>query len=118
MTKEAQKIVADFRNMTDIAAELQKTNKKSKIYSMLSPLTPDVIEAMASMRSDLEEKVVMFRSLKKIKPLATAKDLQKYGIKPVKQYTKILNKIFALQLDKNLQNRKQALEYIKTLKKK
>ena len=118
LTKETQRIVADFRNITDIIAELQKTNKKSKIYTLLSPLTPTVTEAIASIRSDLKEKVAVFRSLNRIKPFIKAKDLQKYGIKPAKQYARILNKIFVLQLDKKFQSRKQALEYVKTLKKK
>jgi tRNA nucleotidyltransferase (CCA-adding enzyme) len=118
LTKEAQKIVADFRDITDLIVALQKSNKKSKIYSMLSPLTPAVTEAIASVRSDLAEKVAMFRSLQKIKPFIKAKDLQKYGIKPAKQYNRVLSRIFALQLDKKLQNRKQALEYLKTLKRK
>ena len=118
LTKEAQEIVADFRDITDIVAQLQKTNKKSKIYSVLSPLTPTVIEAIAYMRSDLKEKVAMFRSLQKIKPFIKAKDLQKYGIRPAKHYARILGRIFALQLDRKLQSRKQALEYLKTLKKK
>ena len=118
LTRDAQKIVADFRNVTDVVAVLQKTNKKSKIYTMLSPLTPAVIEAIASMRSDLAEKVAMFRSVQKTKPFIKANDLKKYGIKPAKHYAKILTKIFALQLDKKLQSRKQALEHLKTLKKK
>jgi tRNA nucleotidyltransferase/poly(A) polymerase len=118
LTKEAQKIVDDFRNITDTATLLQKTSKKSKIYSMLSPLTPAAIEAIASMRSELADKVATFHSLDKIKPFIKVKDLQKHGIKPAKQYTKILKKLYLLQLDKKLQSRKQALEYLKTLKKK
>lgn len=59
-----------------------------------------------------------FHYLQKTKPLVSAKDLQKYGIGPAKHYTKLLNKIFALQLDKVLHSRKQALEYLKTQKKK
>jgi tRNA nucleotidyltransferase/poly(A) polymerase len=118
LTKETQKIVDDFRNITNTATLLQKTSKKSKIYSILSPLTPAAIETIASMRSDLAEKVATFRSLDKIKPFIKAKDLQKHGIKPAKQYTKILKKIYLLQLDKKLQSRKQALEHLRTLKKK
>jgi tRNA nucleotidyltransferase/poly(A) polymerase len=118
LTKDAQTIVGDFRNVADIISKLQKANKKSKIYNLLSPIATAVTEAIPSIKPDLKDKVMTFHYLQKTKPFVTAKDLQKYGIRPAKQYTKLLNKIFALQLDKILQSRKQALEYLKTQKKK
>jgi tRNA nucleotidyltransferase/poly(A) polymerase len=118
LTKDAQTIVGDFRNVADIISQLQKTDKKSKIYNLLSPIATAVTEAIPSIKPDLKDKVMTFHYLQKTKPFVTAKDLQKYGIRPAKQYTKLLNKIFALQLDKILQSRKQALEYLKTQKKK
>ncbi|MGB7054836.1 MAG: hypothetical protein WBE28_05910, partial [bacterium] len=118
LTKDVKAIVGDFRNITDIISQLQKTNKKSKIYSLLSPIATAVTEAIPSIKPDLKDKVMTFHYLQKTKPLVSAKDLQKYGIGPAKHYTKLLNKIFALQLDKVLHSRKQALEYLKTQKKK
>lgn len=118
LTKDVKAIVGDFRNVTDIISQLQRTSKKSKIYNLLSPIATTVTEAIPSIKPDLKDKVMTFHYLQKTKPFVTAKDLQKYGIRPVKQYTKLLNKIFALQLDKILQSRKQALEYVKTQKKK
>jgi hypothetical protein len=118
LTREAEKIVGDFRNIAMIISKLQKADKRSQIYSILSPIAPAVIDAIPSMKADLKEKVMIFRNLRKTKPLITAKDLQKRGIKPAKQYTRLLDKIFALQLDKILQNRKQALDYLKSQKKK
>jgi tRNA nucleotidyltransferase/poly(A) polymerase len=118
LTKDAQKIVKDFRNIASIISELQKTNKESKIYNLLLPLSQTVIEAIPSIKPDLKDKVMTFHTLQKTKPFITAKDLKKHGIKPAKQYTRLLNRIFGLQIDKKLQSRKQALEYLKTQKKK
>jgi tRNA nucleotidyltransferase/poly(A) polymerase len=118
LTRETEKIVSDFRNVTMIISRLHKADKRSQIYSILSPVAPAVVDAIPSMKPDLREKVMTFRNLRKTKPLITAKDLQKRGIKPARQYTRILSKIFALQLDKTLQNRKQALDYLKSQKKK
>ena len=118
LTKDIKTIIGDFRNVTDIISQLQKANKKSKIYNLLSPIATAVTEAIPSIKPDLKDKVMTFHYLQKTKPFVTAKDLQRYGIRPAKQYTKLLNKIFALQLDKILQSRKQALEYLKTQEKK
>ena len=118
LTKEAQKIVKDFRSISGIINELHKTNKRSKIYNLLIPLSQTVVEAIPSIKPDLKEKVNTFHSLQKIKPFITAADLKKHGIKPLKQYARLLNKIFSLQINRELQSRKQALEYLKTLKKK
>jgi len=57
LTKDAQTIVGDFRNVADIISKLQKANKKSKIYNLLSPIATAVTEAIPSIKPDLKDKV-------------------------------------------------------------
>lgn len=118
LTKEDQRIVDDFRNIGDIIGKLLKTSKKSSIYDILFPIAREVVEAVPMFKPELRNKIHIFNQVSKTKPFVTGKDLKKYGIKPAKQYTRILHEIFAMQLDRTLQSRKQALEHIKTLKKK
>ena len=118
LTKEDQRIVYDFRSMSDIIEKLQKTTKKSNIYDLLSPIAPDVVEALPMIKPELREKILNFHHLSKTKPFITGKDLKKYGVKPAKQYTRILHKLFSMQLDRTVQSRRQALAYVRTLQKK
>jgi len=118
LPKDVQRIVGDFRVITDTMSKLSKTNKRSTIYTILSPLAMEVVEAIPLIKPELHDKVQSFHNLKKLKPFVKANDLRKYRSIPDKQYARLLRKIFALQLDKKLKNRKQALEYIKKLNKK
>jgi tRNA nucleotidyltransferase (CCA-adding enzyme) len=118
LAKSIQKIVEDFRSMGDIIIKLQKTNKRSSVYNILSPVASEVVEVVPMAKPELRDKIANFHQLKKIKPFITGKDLKKYGIKPATQYAKILRRLYTLQIDKKLQNRKQSLEYLKTLRRK
>lgn len=117
LEKKAKEIVDDFRNIGEVIARLGKTSKKSMLYTILSPIAEEVTESIALIKPELKEKVKTFRDQKRIHPFITGKDLRKYGIKPDKQYAKILQKIFILQLDKKLTNRREAIEHLKTLRK-
>ena len=118
LSKDAQRIVSDFRMITETMMKLSKTSKKSTIYNILSPIATEVIEAIPLIKPELHDKVQVFHNLKRLKPYVTAKDLRKYGFIPNKQYARLLHKIYTLQLDKKLKNRKQALEYLRNLNKK
>jgi tRNA nucleotidyltransferase/poly(A) polymerase len=98
--------------------KLNRTNKRSAIYSILYPATEELVEAIALLKPELTSKIKTFQRLTKIKPFITGKDLRKYNINPEKQYANVLKNLFALQLDRKLKNRKEAIAHLKTFKKK
>lgn len=118
LTKDTQKIVDDFRNLPKVIAKLNKASAHSTIFSILSPFSLEATEAISLIKPELSEKIKIYQSLRKVKPFVTGKDLRKYGFKPNRQYDRILTKIFNMQLDKKITNRKQALAYLRTAKKK
>ncbi len=117
LTKDEQKIVADFRLISEIITKLNKASKRSTIYSILSPIADEVIEALPQIKPELHEKTKTFNNLQRVKPLITGKDLRRYGFQEDRRFQKILKKTFDMQLDKKLRNRKQAIEYLKAMKK-
>jgi tRNA nucleotidyltransferase/poly(A) polymerase len=118
LSKESKRIVDDFRNINSVMTKLSRASKRSAIYSILSPVTEELTEAVTLIKPDLAEKMKSFRKMSKIKPFITAKDLKKYNIKPQKQYSNILKKLFTLQLDRKIKNRREAIAHLKTIKKK
>jgi len=118
LSRDTQRIVSDFRMISETMMKLSKTSKKSTIYNILSPIATEVIEAIPLIKPELHDKVQIFHNLKKLKPYVTAKDLRKYGFIRNKQYARLLHKIYTLQIDKKLKTRKQALEYLRNLNKK
>ena len=98
--------------------KLSRASKRSVIYSILYPATEELLEAIALLKPELESKINTFQKLTKIKPFVTGRDLRKYNIKPEKQYAKVLKNLFALQLDRKIKNRKEAIEHLKTFRKK
>ncbi|UCF70433.1 MAG: CCA tRNA nucleotidyltransferase [candidate division WOR-3 bacterium] len=118
LSKKEKEIVDDFRNIDEMMVKLNKATKKSMLYTLLSPVAEEVTEAITLIKPELQEKIKTFNALKRINPFITGKDLRKYGFKPDKQYAKILRKIFVLQIDKKLASRREAIEHLKTLRKK
>jgi hypothetical protein len=118
LNSETKRIVDDFRSIGSTMTKLSKASKRSVIYSILNPVTEELVEAIELLKPELAGKISTFQKLTRIKPFITGKDLKKYNIKPQKQYAKLLNKLFTLQLDKKLKSRKAAIAYLKTIKKK
>ncbi|UCD18840.1 MAG: CCA tRNA nucleotidyltransferase [candidate division WOR-3 bacterium] len=118
LSKKDKEIVDDFRNIDEMMVKLSKTTKKSMLYTILSPVAEEVTEAITLIKPELQERIKTFHALKRIKPFITGKDLRKYGFKPDKQYARILRKMFVLQIDKKLASRREAIEHLKTLRKK
>lgn len=118
LSNESKRIVDDFRSIGSIMTKLSRAGKQSAIYSILYPATKELLEAITLLKPELANKINTFQRLKKIKPFITGKDLKKYNIKPQKQYAKLLKNLFALQLDRKLKTRKDAIAHLKTFKKK
>lgn len=64
--------------------------------------------------TDLKQRAKELNVLnKKTKPFLQGKDIVKYGIKPSKKYSDILNLAYEAQMDKEIKNRKEAKEWLK-----
>jgi len=116
LSRDAKRIVDDFRNIVEVIAKLNKISKKSVLYNFLSPITKEVTETIAQVKPELGDKIKTFNDLKRVDPFITGKDLKKYGFRVDKQYTKMLQKILTLQLDKKLASRREAIKHLKTLR--
>ncbi len=116
LTKEEKNKVADFRRLSKTIARLSKTSKPSKIYQLLAPIHIEIIKIIPLIRPQLRPKIKKFLNLKKIKPFITGKDLLKLGFKPGKKFKHILDDIFMHQLDKKFKTKKDAIAYLKDLK--
>ncbi len=117
LSKDEKKIVDGFREFETLSSRLAKTSKKSVLYALLSPVSEEVVESLALVKPELQEKIRVFRGLARVKPFITGKDLRHYGFKPEKRYAKILRNMRMLQIDKKISNRREAIAYLKTLKK-
>lgn len=117
LTRDTKKVVDGFRKIEDTMDKLSRSGTKSKIYSALSPVAEEVIEAVPILNPQLGDKTKIFRNLRHVRPFITGRDLKKYGFKPENMYSKILHNVFLLQLDRKLKSRRDALAYLKNLRK-
>jgi tRNA nucleotidyltransferase (CCA-adding enzyme) len=117
ITTEEKKIIKDMNNLPHILARLEKTKKTSTIYYTLCDVSESVLESIEQLRPGLVDKMKIFRRSKKIKPYITGNDLKHRGFLAGKEYKRILRTVHVLQLDKKIRSRKQALQYLKSVKK-
>lgn len=117
LTRDMKRIVDDFRNMKETMVRLKRSGTKSTIYSALSPVAEEVAEAMTVIDPALGDKMKIFQNLRRVKPFITGRDLKRRGFKSGNAYARILRSVFMLQLDRKLTSRREALKYLKNLKK-
>ncbi len=113
LTNDEKILMRDFAKLEKIIEQLAKATNNSSIYSVLSPINEDVIANIPSVQPELEEEIKVYRKIKRTTPLISGKDLKKIGFKPEKKYQTVLRKIFDLQIDNKIKNKKQALNLIK-----
>jgi tRNA nucleotidyltransferase (CCA-adding enzyme) len=113
LTTEERKIMHDISNIEKIIIRLTKATKHSDIYTILSPVDPEIVILLLSVQPELQEKVKLFTRLKKIKPFIKGSDLKRLGYKPGKQFKQLLQKIFTMQLNKQITSKREALTFLK-----
>lgn len=86
----------------------------SRIHELLAPLVPEVqCFVTASLRAAARRRVEStLKRVKTLKPLLRGGDLQKAGVPPGFQYSYLLQKAYALQLDGGLRTKKDALAWL------
>lgn len=117
LTTDERKIVRDMNNLPHILARLEKTKKNSTVFYTLCDLSETVVESIPKLRPGLTDILKTFHRLQKVRPFITGNDLKRRGFPEGKEYKRILRAAFTQQLDKKITNRKQALRYLKDIKK-
>jgi len=113
LTTEERKIMHDISNIEKIIIRLIKATKNSAIYTILSHIEPEIVILLLSVRPDLKEKVNIFMRLKKTKPFIKGSDLKRLGYKPRSRFKQLLQKLFAMQLDKQIKSKREATAFLK-----
>jgi len=113
---EERKIMQDLNKAGSIISKLEKTSKNSIIYDILYPISDQVINIIPLIRPELKKKINRYSRLKKIKPFIKGNDLKNLKIKQGRKFKILLKKMLDLQLDKKINSRKDALQYLKNLK--
>jgi poly(A) polymerase len=113
---EERKIMQDLNKAGSIISRLEKTSKNSIIYDILYPISDQVINIIPLIRPELKKKINIYSRLKKIKPFIKGNDLKNLKVKQGRKFKILLKKMLDLQLDKKINSRKDALQYLKNLK--
>jgi len=113
---EERKIMQDLNKAGSIISRLEKTSKNSIIYDILYPISDQVIYIIPLIRPELKKKINRYSRLKKIKPFIKGNDLKNLKVKQGRKFKILLKKMLDLQLDKKINSRKDALQYLKNLK--
>ena len=117
LSSEEKTLVKDFEKFGNTLMRLEKASKNSTIFSILSPIADDVIDVIPEVQPKLKQKIRVFKKLKKIKPYINGYDLKKSGFRPGKKFRSILKKLIDEQYDKKITSRKEALKYLRDMKK-
>ena len=113
---EERKIMQDLNKAGSIISRLEKTSKNSIIYDILYPISDQVINIIPLIRPELKKKINRYSRLKKIKPFIKGNDLKNLKFKQGRKFKILLKKMLDLQLDKKINSKKDALQYLKNLK--
>lgn len=117
LRRDEHKIVHEFHKIDYTAKRLEKTSTRSGIYAILSSISIPTREVLVELKPFLRNKIKTYQSISKIKPFVTGNDLKRYKFKPGNKYRSLLKKIWDMQLDKKITSRKQALDYLRTQRK-
>lgn len=97
-----------------ILESIAKSEKNSDLYSSFEYLTKEmIIILLISSNYIIQEKIVYYLdNLMNIKSIIRGQDLIDINYIPKKNYSKCLKKIFEIQIDKDIKNKEELLEYI------
>lgn len=109
LTKNEKRVIDDFKRIGSLPSRLRNIQTKSKLYFLLFRLADEAISILHDLGSRaIKEKIRMFKNIKSAKPLVSGKDLVKMGIKPGRDYHRILDAILTHQLDGRIRTRTEA----------
>ncbi len=117
--KHTDKIVDTIKNSHKVLPELEKNIiKNSLLYKLLLPFSTEGLLLLMALsdKKSVREKISHYLTyLKKTELTISGKDLIKYGLKPSKNFTKILNILLMEKLDKKINTPQQEQKRVKEL---
>ena len=116
LSADERRLMRDLSKVINSIPRIAKTSKNSALYNILSPVSLDVVRLIPVLKPELEKKIKNFTRLARVKPFITGNDLKRLKIRPQKKYTSILKKVYNMQLDGQITARRQALQYIRSIK--
>ena len=100
---------------TETIAHLDQANSPSQIYQLLSNFKTLSLIIFAARNSKQRRLVWQYLSkFSQAQPLLNGNDLKALGFKPGPLYKQILDDVFAATLDRQIGDRTQAIEYVKS----
>lgn len=116
LSKPEKNLIKDFQNLNKTIGRLDKASKHSTIYTILSPISKDILDVIPAVLPKLKQKIRIFSQLKKIKLFINGNDLKRLGFKSDRKLKNMLNKMRDWQFDKKIKDRKEALKYLRNIK--
>jgi len=116
ISAEERKIVKDFHYLWKIISNLEKATKFSTFYRILHPMSDEVIDSISILRVNLKPKITLYRRLKKKKPFINGRDIKRFSRTSKKDFKRLLDRLWFMQLDGKITSRKDALAYVKKMK--
>ncbi len=111
------KIEKIYQQMLQINIFLSKKRKKSEIYLFLKPMSLEAQIAAYAITKSINAKEALttyIRDLQSLKPLISGKDLIALGFSPSQMFGKIINDCFEKQIEGEIKNKQEAVDYIKS----
>jgi len=113
LSNQEKKIINDLKKLAALRKLIKRTTTNSSLYYTLNGFDEKVIKVISKLYPDLKYAIQRYQSLKKTKPLINGKDLKKLRIKTGPAFKEILTKIYKLQLDRKIRNKKTAIVFLK-----
>jgi len=112
----AEALIALKTRLPAILESMSEGRKKpSEIYEMLKGLPLEVLLFIIAKYTDISESVMFYLGqLRKAKPLVNGDDLSKLHYPKGPLYTEILAATFAAQLDGLVENKEEAIQFVKS----
>ncbi len=115
LSNHEKRLIQGINGIDPLRRKLQAANVNSALFNALNGIDKKMIGIISKLFPESKVLIKRYEQLRKIKPLITGKDLQTLKIKPGPAYKKILRKMFALQLDGIVNNKKTAMRYLRNV---
>ncbi|MGQ9465538.1 MAG: CCA tRNA nucleotidyltransferase [bacterium] len=115
LSNQEKRIINDLKKLNKLKRAIKMAKTNSEIFFLLSEIDEKVLNVIQTLDPELKQKIRLYRSLRKIKPLVNGKDLIKIGIKQDSNFKKILSRLYRLQLDGKINDKKTALSLIRNV---
>jgi poly(A) polymerase/tRNA nucleotidyltransferase (CCA-adding enzyme) len=113
LNRQELKIIKDLRNISTLKNILSRVKTNSTLFYTLNGVDRQVLMVIPRLYPGLKPAILRYQSLRKTKPLINGEDLKRLQIKPGPRFKELLTKIYSLQLDGKIHNKRAALSFLK-----